>query len=186
MTTIDRISRALNQRLFLIDSETDEIYYVQGSTGSEYRVYSKLDIENRLLRYSCECMDFKIRRNICKHVIFILMRVMQVDYNILQDYFKISQHELNNLHQYRDRSNITRRIIVKDKVKRRDIDENTDECPICFELLLDNNKKVKDKLIWCEHGCGNSIHERCFTAWSIALTKQGKKVTCVLCRNNWS
>ena len=181
MTTVDRIQRALNQRLYLIDRDNTG-FLVQGSRGTSYNVVANLDNEEGVLEYSCACMDHAIRKNICKHIVFVLMRVMQVDYNILQGYFNISQTQLRNVHQYRERQRPSSKPVeVKREptVEKRKIEKDT-ECPICFELLNE-----KDKLVWCQHGCGNSIHLGCFNQWSNSLTRQRKKVTCVLCRNIW-
>ncbi|RHZ59088.1 hypothetical protein Glove_365g166 [Diversispora epigaea] len=43
-------------------------------------------------------------------------------------------------------------------IKRRPIDGN---CSVCMEPL-NNNKK----LIWCQSGCGNNIHQDCFAEWT--------------------
>ena len=70
--TNDRISRALSQRMFLIESkvenELQRSYKVLGSSGNVYDVIiGKLP--------SCTCPDF-LRGNLCKHVIFVLCRVL--------------------------------------------------------------------------------------------------------------
>ncbi|RHZ76687.1 hypothetical protein Glove_194g162 [Diversispora epigaea] len=56
-------------------------------------------------------------------------------------------------------------------IKRKPIDGN---CSVCMEPL--NNGQ---KLIWCQSGCGNNVHQDCFTEWTT------QKVTCVYCRTEW-
>ncbi|CAG8661199.1 2277_t:CDS:2, partial [Diversispora eburnea] len=41
--------------------------------------------------------------------------------------------------------------------KRKPIDG---KCPICYDPLNNN-----EKLVWCQSGCGNNIHEDCFIQW---------------------
>ena len=69
--------RAYDDPLYLIESippedEDDPIreFLVMGTTGNVYTV----TIENEP---SCTCPDFQLRQRRCKHIFFILMRVMK-------------------------------------------------------------------------------------------------------------
>eukprot|EP01084_Bolivina_argentea_P185543 319948_1 len=70
----DRISRARNQRLFMInateiDTYTRE-YAVLGSTGNVYTItISELN--------DCTCPDYG-KGNVCKHILFIMLKVLRV------------------------------------------------------------------------------------------------------------
>ena len=75
---IERIQRALSQRLYLINQEDlstpnnlSREYNVLGSTGNVYDVtISK--------RCSCTCPD---EFNCCKHILFVFLRVLKVNRN---------------------------------------------------------------------------------------------------------
>lgn len=45
------------------------------------------------------------------------------------------------------------------------------ECAICFMDM-----KEKEKIVWCQYGCGNNLHGSCFKKWSATC---GQAVTCV-------
>src|SRR3989337_1997485 len=69
-----RKQRAKTQNLFLIetkDIENSKEYTVMGSTGNVYKVI----ISNKP---TCTCPDYKLRKRRCKHIYFILIRVMKV------------------------------------------------------------------------------------------------------------
>ena len=81
-----RIAKAYNDRLYLVESippenEDDALreYIVMGSTGNVYRVKIKHEP-------SCTCPDNRMRKERCKHIYFILLRVMKVD-NETQEYY---------------------------------------------------------------------------------------------------
>lgn len=57
-----------------------------------------------------------------------------------------------------------------------------DECPICFEPLLDPNSTDQEDLIFCRTGCGNPVHESCMRTYAKAIQDT---VRCVLCRSPW-
>ncbi|CAI7616842.1 unnamed protein product [Penicillium bialowiezense] len=51
------------------------------------------------------------------------------------------------------------------------------ECAICFMEM-----EARDKIVWCQFGCGNNLHEPCFKKWSKA---SGGAARCVYCRTPW-
>jgi len=78
-----RLERALNERLYLIErrdaSETSpsglvnhrHLFEVLGSTGNVYTVaVSRLP--------SCTCFDFRERKQICKHLLFVYIKVLRL------------------------------------------------------------------------------------------------------------
>merc|ERR1719210_2478032 len=73
----ERTQRALNQRLYLISrrvQELENIFVVLGSTGNVYYVKFKPDD-----RIKCSCFDARSRKRNCKHILFVLLRVLAVD-----------------------------------------------------------------------------------------------------------
>tara|TARA_R110002050_G_scaffold147012_1_gene272613 strand:- start:1385 stop:2539 length:1155 start_codon:yes stop_codon:yes gene_type:complete len=74
----DRVSRALNQRLYVIDTSwseerTEQVFRIHGSKGDHYTV----SIGRNLI---CNCMDAH-NRGICKHILFVLIRVFRIPKN---------------------------------------------------------------------------------------------------------
>ena len=99
---IDRLNRALSQRLYLIEekdiSNTEESFHflgrrydVLGSTGNVYNVLiSKFP--------SCSCPDFTGKNHVCKHLFFVMIKVLHEPKTSLLVYQKaLLQSELENL-----------------------------------------------------------------------------------------
>jgi hypothetical protein len=190
-----RKERALYQKLYLIETipstqELEKEFVVMGSTGNVYTV--KICSEP-----SCTCPDFLRRQRNCKHIFFILLKVMKID-EVDQEYFE--DDELREM--FSNIPKITSNLIVDktlrklykkqngdnsedeeeqekeskeedSKVARKPID---DPCPICLEELKEN----EEDLDYCKYGCGKSIHSKCFFMWS-----KINKETCVFCRASW-
>ena len=198
-----RIMRAYDDPLYLIESippedEDDPIreFSVMGTTGNVYTV----TIENEP---SCTCPDFQLRQRRCKHIFFILMRVMKVD-NERQKFYD----DFELLDMFSNIPKITHNLIAKKKLRKKyqkikkrieEIEGNEEEeeddddvkkdkeglaeqkpiqdddvCPICLDNIKDNGD-----LVYCKK-CGKSLHKKCFEMWC----KKNKK-TCVFCRADW-
>lgn len=199
-----RIMRAYDDPLYLIESippedEDDPIreFLVMGTTGNVYTV----TIENEP---SCTCPDFQLRQRRCKHIFFILMRVMKVDNERQKIY-----DDFELLDMFSNIPKITHNLIAKKKLRKKyqklkkklketeeenEEEEEEDEdvkkdkeglaeqkpiqdddvCPICLDNIKDNGD-----LVYCKK-CGNSLHKKCFEMWC----KRNKK-TCVFCRGDW-
>ena len=70
----DRIARALNQRLYLIEQEEEDSgrkYAVLGSTGNVYTVKVGPLV-------SCDCPD-AAKGNVCKHQLFVMLKVLRAE-----------------------------------------------------------------------------------------------------------
>jgi len=177
---MERKERGINQKIFLI--ETCEVkdpnkreYAVMGTSGNVYNV----SIENKP---TCTCPDYVQRQKRCKHIYFVLIRIMKVTN---EDKSKYSNQELQSM--FNNIPNITKNLMVNRKLKdqyeslkitnetqQKDIDDE-DDCPICLEPL-----KSYD-VVYCKLSCGKSIHKVCFSMW----TKNKSPPTCVYCRNIW-
>lgn len=182
-----RKGRGVTQNIYLIETfptDDDNIkkFDVMGSTGNVYTVTIKSTPE-------CTCPDYKLRQNRCKHIYFILLRVMKTDNEDEDEY---TTEEL--LEMYSNIPRIASNLIVdeefkglykklsgtdgeddddkKEVVKRKSED---DICPICLDDL-DNT----GDLDYCKYSCGKYIHKKCFQMWS-----KKNKATCVYCRNAW-
>jgi len=184
MTDINRINRGLQQRMFLIEYKIKNIHHFQFTIlGNSCKVYNVI-----IKKYpTCTCPDYKRRHRVCKHICFIIGRVLKsvsTIYNI-----PLSDSNLELL--YKELETISQNVIAnqticdkykyaiskknKDKKIERKPIHSDDCCPICFEEF-----NIKEKIIYCKLGCGNNVHKTCFDMWIKA-----KGPTCVLCRSHW-
>ncbi|EPB82273.1 hypothetical protein HMPREF1544_10994 [Mucor circinelloides 1006PhL] len=188
-----RVLRAMKQRMFVMSRElsaqddTVEKFEVIGSIGNTYTVA----IGNVI---SCSCMDYRIRRTHCKHILMVLLKVYRlgVDSNMLQSLYTSPDERLRARSSGRlvDRSVLIptsiREKILKltnespeapsEQAERRPLD--TSDCPICFEEF--EQAKI-NSIDYCKV-CGNNIHQECFNMWKAS---KGRDVTCVYCRAQW-
>ena len=192
----DRYARAMQQRIYLLSmKQTDNIipkttqhvyvFNVMGTTGNVYDV--TIDFTP-----TCTCPDFIRRHKRCKHIHFVLSKVMG-NYN--QTERRMSVDALCKL--YDNIANIVREVFAPDTYlsKFECIVSTTatsatassadtykkqigmdDVCPVC---LCDMNKD-KETLDYCKMGCGRTIHADCFKQWSTRNKSQ-----CVFCRTSW-
>lgn len=195
MYNSSRKDRGKTQKLFLIESvpskdNHEKLYQVMGSTGNVYTVTINSNP-------SCSCPDHQTRHNRCKHIYFILLRVMKVPAS-KEEQTKFTNNELLNMFQ--NIPQITNNLVVGDRYKKnyqsfkqngskkydKDNKDNKDNkvdqkpiddcCPICLDDL-----EADDKLDYCKYSCGKSIHDKCFKMWS--MSQAGAK--CVFCREPW-
>lgn len=171
--------RGISQKLYLIESIDHEDYIkkefvIMGSTGNVYTV----TIDEKP---TCTCPDHKSRHNRCKHIYFVLIKIMGVTEidkssyskkdlfdmfkNIppVTDLLKVSADLKNKYNQLLDTTSAD---------KSKDID---DFCPICLDEL--NNG---EELLTCKSHCGRHVHKDCFSMYN----KNGKRSKCIYCKNN--
>jgi hypothetical protein len=188
-----RKSRGSTQNIFLIETlindnnnndnynELKREYVVMGLTGNVYNVIIKKQC-------TCTCPDFVARRYKCKHIYFILLRVMKVDKNDedknsytddeLLNMFNNINNNINNL-----MINIEKKLLYDNyksnsinKNNEQIVQKNTDDlCPICLDDLEND-----EELEYCKYSCGKPIHKLCFSMWC-----KKNKATCIFCRNSW-
>ena len=172
-----RYDRAFKQRIYLITTELnkDYLFNVMGTTGNIYKVC----ISDT--HYSCDCPDYLNRKSYCKHLFFILGKVLNISPT---DIFS-NNYNLNSITDYINTNNILQNFIKDDLVtKFNNIKLNSDICvkqkineicAICFDDL-----DKTDDLVYCKYVCGNSVHSKCFKQWSLIKKNQ---CVCVYCRN---
>jgi len=199
--TFDRIDRALEQRMYLVEQKNIKPctaggparqYVVLGSTGNVYSVVVS-DV------VSCDCPD-AAKGNACKHQLFVFLRVLRVppSSNLIYQRALLSA-ERTELFARAKRAE--RGAIATSSVREAYAEatgekptnsssssashealaalhrgDEGDECPICFEPLGSESLEV------CQ-ACRNAVHEDCFRRWAGA---QGRSITCPLCRADWA
>lgn len=179
-----RKQRGVSQKIFLIESHINKENYegkfmIMGSTGNVYEVVIKNNP-------TCTCPDYTTRNKRCKHIYFVLLRIMKVVDEDKNDY---NAHELETM--FNHIPNITNNLVIDDsskkiyeKLKHEKDNKNNDKikmkdtndlCPICLDDLDDGNE-----LDYCKFSCGKPIHKICFSMW---IKKKESK--CVFCSHNW-
>lgn len=200
---MDRVQRCFTDNIFLMESlpsrdddgDLEKKFIVMGSTGNLYTVTISYEPD-------CTCPDHRINKKRCKHIYFILIRVMKSS-NEKQCYY--DDEELKTM--FENIPEITRNLIPKASIRKtykkiktqegEDDDEDEEEeqdkekgkdeekiveqkpyqgdsCPICLDDL-----EGKD-IDYCKYSCGKSIHKVCFKMWC-----KKNNNTCVYCRCEW-
>jgi len=195
----DRIQRALYQRLYLLavtKSSNESIYREYKVLGQTANVYTVVITHIP----SCTCPD-NAKGHLCKHIIFVLHRVLKVDRNSpllyqqalltneLHEIFTKADLQNNDssiiaerqiLEAYRAKTGDPNAILPVKNIEQKPI-TNDDECPICFESMIND----KNNILFCSTSCGNNMHKNCFEKWRQAKLSMNESVTCPFCRIEW-
>ena len=175
----DRKDRGKTQQLFLIESLPAEGrtrgYVIMGSTGNVYTVTIQSKPE-------CTCPDYRTRYNRCKHIYFVLIRIMKTKN---EDQTVYSNSDLDTM--FNNIPDVTKNLIVNDNIKNKydkannkeykeKEQQNTDDlCPICLDDLTNG-----EELDHCKFSCGRAVHTVCCGMW----TKKNER-KCVFCSAGW-
>lgn len=183
-----RKERAFKQQIFLlqmnpITKQHERVFKVVGTTRNIYTV--KINE-----RPNCSCPDYD-NGNICKHIYFILLRVMKINGNVKSKYNeKQLTNMFNNIPKF-----ITENVVYNEKTKLefeelinstnnpikniKIIEQKLDDiCPICLENI--DNKNDAD---FCKYSCGKSVHNLCYGIWS--KNNHNNILQCLFCRHPW-
>lgn len=192
----ERIERAFGHRLYFLDSESlDEgagaYLNVLGSTGNVYKV------ELRREGLSCTCLDFAKSSCVCKHLLFVTLRVLKLpreDHRVWQTSLTPSELKplLEQLHgDVAGDVKADATLLRGFREARGEVPETTSrrplpaDCPICFEQIvgtLDPESGTGPAgVVFC-HTCGHNMHSDCRNRWA-AAGKAGD--ACPLCRSPW-
>lgn len=166
-----------------------------GNSGSAY------DIRVDERRVFCSCPDHASRGNLCKHLMFVLIRACKMpQQDIFRDYYSVNrfnstEETLTKCQEFFQRreeglegerfrpdpvdTKSAKEVAVRPTVERKEID---DCCPICYEDFADTQN---ENTVWCRYGCGKSLHENCFLRWSQSQSMKRQTVNCVYCRTQW-
>ncbi|KAK5114265.1 hypothetical protein LTR62_002516 [Meristemomyces frigidus] len=177
-TYLEVRNRALTQRMFALDRQRDtsnpghptETISLAGTTGNVYTiVVDKVP--------SCDCPHAR-KGNQCKHIAYVLSRVLRVPANLEYQLAFISS-ELREI------------FVNAPPLPSETADNNDDkdgkrkpiegECPIC---CVDFEPESGEVIVYCKAACGNNIHGDCFKQWAATKTGRGA-VTCPFCRTAW-
>ena len=166
-----RISRALTQRMYLLHcgDETPKgkiAFTVEGSTSNTYLV------ELKKVGCACSCKDFETRGQICKHIIFILVRVAKMPLETMcsdPNLFVLSDELKTAIKKATNPTPVT----VADTLEPR----QTNECGVCYEDFT-----VKDQDLQKCTTCSKVLHGACMQLWIASCMGSGNLCTCPYCR----
>ena len=201
---IGRISRALTQPLFLIHTLRNGKYILSGMTSC-YDVQlpecselcdgkvERYDDEKLLQTYpltecklnnvTCTCPDFQNRHRACKHVFFILLKVLKIRCDVNLRSVLRGNNRGSTSWQYSRRSNITRVVRNVESVLNHTSPENSKgnlDCSICLDDFVEESAEESKSCAFC-HGCGYKFHSVCLSVW--IKTQKTRKKSCPLCRH---
>lgn len=173
-TDSGRISRALSQRIHLLSVDDSGVFQVVGSTGDvvyEVKILPELD---------CDCPDSRNRNSICKHMVFVWVRVLRLDANDIENEIdeelttsiQLKMMDIPQLCYYPHQQVTGDSLSEKPLAERRSTSENS--CPIC---LMDFSEG--GPILWCSRSCGHNVHEDCWKKWK---THKAGNQACVICR----
>ena len=156
-----RIERCYTDNIYLIESlppdsedETKRIFVIMGHSGNVYNV--------TISTYPhCTCPDFYLRGNRCKHIYFVLMRIMNID-----NYTDRSYTDEELIEMFSNIPPVARELMYKGSAipnEGKEVEQRFEEgdiCPICLDPL-ENGKDLD----FCRYSCGKTIHSKCFSIW---------------------
>jgi len=162
-----RKERGLIERIYLLDAKHDEKKWELSVKGSSKSIY-KIILSSKYIK--CKCMDFTIRKKVCKHLYFILGRILKNN-QITNSINSVT----DIIENYNNISNILKEVLhnhVQSSITDIEYDVN-DTCCICFESFNDENVSQ------CTMTCKNTFHSECINLWL------SNNDSCPLCRSPW-
>ena len=170
-----RIERCYTDNIYLIesvppdeDNPYEREYLIMGNSGNTYTVTISNDP-------SCTCPDYRTRGNRCKHIYFVLIRIMNT-YNYTEEIY--SDDELEEM--FSNIPQVAKNLMYQEEKPQEQKEvkqkfQKDDVCPICLDPL-ENGKELD----YCKYSCGQTIHKKCFSMW-----EKSKGGICVFCRGKW-
>ena len=170
-----RIERCYTDNIYLIesippdeDNPYEREYLIMGNSGNTYTVTISNDP-------SCICPDYRTRGNRCKHIYFVLIRIMNT-YNYTEEIY--SDDELEEM--FSNIPQVAKNLMYQEEKPHEQKEvkqkfQKDDVCPICLDPL-ENGKELD----YCKYSCGQTIHKKCFSMW-----EKSKGGICVFCRGKW-
>lgn len=202
----ERIDRALQQRLFLIESSTPSTcprnggpsikFSVLGSTGNVYEVIiAKVP--------HCSCPD-AAKGNLCKHLLFVMLKVVGLPANhhlVYQSAYLTEELDQIVLALQTRLERLGRDVVANEKVQKvhadlkkggKGVDDDNsnavprkevdgEDCPICFDEL----GSELCRLTYCKGTCGTNFHKACMQMWTRQSAHGRSGPTCPACRQQW-
>ena len=169
----ERKSRGLKQKLYLVESLNQFEYVIMGSTGNVYNV-------KIASKPTCTCPDYIINNHRCKHIYFVLLKIMGV---VNVDCSTFTENDLKNMISSlpTPQTELCVNSFIKNKYLKLKNNEQIirgedDACPICLDDISNG-----EEYSYCKADCGRCIHTGCFEMW---CTKNAPN--CLFCKKPWN
>lgn len=198
----DRIGRVSTQRMHLVEGQplcgaTGYSFTVLGSTGNLYKVELKQTP-------SCDCPDFSKRSDLCKHILFILLKAIGMPQDSPLVYQQsYTNSEIKSMIDRMMSRPVWMAVLANDSVRstgvhlanggittsiKGKIDTsyaprlpvNASVCPICLDPM--EELLGKDKVVYCKGSCGQNFHKDCIRKWNEVPPYPN---TCPRCQKGW-
>jgi len=182
-----RKNNALKDKLYYIDSEikidakkkVKRYFSILGTTSNIYKVCLQVD------KIGCNCPDAIFRKMRCKHIYFVLIKMLKFD-DINKESFTAEEFEL-----LLNKKDITNGVTAPADImlKYKNLKDGTvsvveiepklqDNCCICMDDLLNG-----ETCVHCKYYCGKALHEECFTLFN---KNKKDKIKCLNCMHDWN
>ncbi|SPO22981.1 uncharacterized protein UTRI_01659 [Ustilago trichophora] len=205
---IKRIAKAHHERLYLIHRYRDgvqlkEAFDVCGSKGNVYKILIDRNV-------SCSCMDFKLRRQVCKHLLFVYIKVLRLASNLpVYSDIRLTQDQVQQVFD-ESLSDPVAQALAKPELRdawkkavgyKSDDSETAsdssasgsndapvgkrlipEEGDVCGVCYEDLEPGSVEGLEFCLKSCGRPIHTDCLETW---FKTRGFARTCIWCRGKW-
>ncbi|CAL5225254.1 g8046 [Coccomyxa viridis] len=150
----------------------------------------------------CNCPDFKIRKNLCKHYLYVMIRVLRLredDPLVWQRALLLSEAEevFSGKHSTRTEEEVITNAALQQAWRRLQGDSSAGaaepteaskpiegDCAICYDEMHPDGGTLQTRVVACGT-CKNYVHESCFAEWKKQKKTLHQDVTCVYCRNPW-
>lgn len=207
--TIKRIAKAHFERLYLIHryregDDLKEAFDVCGSKGNVYKVLIDRTV-------SCSCVDFSLRRQVCKHLLFVYLKVLRLDSHLpVFPKTRLSAEELEEVFDQALANPVAQAMAnpeLRDAWKKAvgyTSDDESESAPgssatgtnnvpvgkrllpeegdVCGVCYEDLEPGCVEGLEFCLESCGRPIHTDCLETW---FKTRGFAKTCIWCRSKW-
>ena len=198
---MDRAAPGSAHRMFLINRKpadgTSQAFDVLGATGNVYTVTVGLSPH-------CTCPDHA-KGNICKHIIFVMRRVLHRSSDdplvwqkglLPEEVAEVLSDNRAQDPEVRASEGVLKKYekLMKGEAVGAEGDDGEalhrpitadDECPVCQEAMVSSAKTSGERVAYC-FSCGNAAHQHCMQLWAQTRTfQQGLDVTCPFCRGPW-
>lgn len=202
--TIKRIAKVSLERMYLINrfrngEQLKEEFDISGSKGNVYKVTLDRQVK-------CSCMDFTLRRQVCKHLMFVYLKVLRLEGHLpVFSRIKLTEDEVEQVFDEALENPVAHAMAHPELRKawaeavgyvseedaasgsnettvpsgKRLVPEEGDVCGVCYEDLEPGST---EGLEFCLESCGRPIHTDCLETW---FNTRGFDRTCIWCRARW-
>ncbi len=206
--TLKRIMKVSLERMFLIhrfrsQGYMREEFHVSGSGGNVYNVVLDRQV-------SCSCMDFSLRRKVCKHLLFVYIKVLRLKGHLpVYTQVRLSADEVAQVFDEALENPVAQALAKPELRKAWETavgyvatedelasgsganDESNvpagkrllpEEGDVCGVCYEDLEPGSTEGLEFCLESCGRPIHSDCLETW---FKTRGFDHTCIWCRAKW-